>query len=98
VAGAIAGFWVGLIMADPVTAGALSRLLAIAIGILLAGSLALIGISFSSFNRACYYTILYQWALNVEVARNSGDNSRGLAPALLSQVMRKTKPSKKEPL
>jgi hypothetical protein len=95
-AGGIVGFWVGLIMADPVTAGALSRLLAIAIGILLAGSLALIGISFSSFNRACYYTTLYQWALNVEVARSSGDTSRGLAPALLSQVMRKTKLSKKE--
>lgn len=96
-AGAIVGFWVGLIMADPVTAGVLSRLLAIAIGILLAGGLALIGISFSSYNRACYYTTLYQWALNVEIARSSGDNSRGLAPALLSQVMRKTKPSKKEP-
>jgi hypothetical protein len=96
-AGGIVGFWVGLIMADPVTAGVLSRLLAIAIGILLAGSLALIGISFSSFNRACYYTTLYQWALNVEVARISGDTSRGLAPALLSQVMRKTKTSKKEP-
>ena len=95
-AGGIVGFWIGLIMADPMTAGVLSRLLAIAIGILLAGSLAMIGISFSSFNRACYYTTLYQWALNVEVARSSGDTSRGLAPALLSQVMRKTKLSKKE--
>jgi hypothetical protein len=96
-AGGIVGFWVGLIMADPATAGVLSRLLSIAIGVLLAGSLALIGISFSSFYRACYYTTLYQWALNVELARSSGDTSRGLAPALLSQVMRKTKPSKKEP-
>jgi hypothetical protein len=95
-AGGIAGFWVGLLMADPVTAGVLSRLLAIAIGSLLAGSLALIGISFSSFNRACYYTTLYQRALNVEIARSSGVTNRGLAPALLSQVMRKTKPSKKE--
>lgn len=94
--GAIVGFWVGLIMADPVTAGVLSHLLAIAIGILLGGSLVLVGISFSSFNRACYYTTLYQWALNVEVARSSGDTRHGFAPALLSQVMRKTKPSKKE--
>jgi len=95
--GGIIGFWIGLIMADPMTAGVLSRLLAIAIGILLAGNLALLGISISSFTRACYYTTLYQWALNVIVARGSGDTSRGLAPALLSQVMRKTKPSKKEP-
>ncbi|MBW6467006.1 MAG: hypothetical protein K0B06_10910 [Brevefilum sp.] len=94
--GGIVGYWVGLIMADPVTAGVLSRLLAITIGVLLAGSLALMGISFSSFNRACYYTTLYQWALNVEQARSSGDTSRGLAPVILSQVMRKTKPSKKE--
>lgn len=95
-AGGIVGFWVGLIMADPVTAGVLSHLLAVAIGILLAGSLALAGISFSSFNRACYYTTLYQWVLNVEMARSSRDTSHGLAPALLSQVMRKKKPSKKE--
>jgi hypothetical protein len=95
-AGGIAGFWVGLIMADPVTAGVLSRLLAIAIGILLSGNVALIGISISSFSRACYYTTLYQWALTIEGAPHTGDTSRSLAPALLSQVMRKTKPSEKE--
>jgi hypothetical protein len=96
VSGAILGFWVGLRIADPVTAGLLSQLLAMATGIALAGVLALLGIFLSSFSRACYFTTLYQWVLNVESARRLGVASQGLPPAILSQVMAQTKSSKKE--
>jgi len=95
-AGGMLGFWVGLLLADPVTDAMLSRLLAAIIGFMLAGVLATLGIFFSSFSRACYYTTLYHWALGVETARNSGDPDLGRPPAILSQVMRKTTPSKKE--
>ena len=94
--GGVLGLWVGRIIADPVTGGVLSRMLGIALGILLAGVLALLGIFFSSFTRACYYTSLYQWVLNVESARRSGETSQGAPPAILSRVMGKPKPNKKE--
>ena len=94
--GTILGFWVGLRIADPLTAGLLSRLMAMAAGLALAGLLTLLGIFFSSFTRACYYTALYQWALNVESARTFGDASQGVPPAILSQVLRTGKPSEKE--
>ena len=95
-AGGVLGLWVGLIIADPVTEGVLSRMLGMALGILTAGVLTLLGIFFSSYIRACYYTSLYQWLLNVESARMSGDTSQGAPPAILSQVMVKIKTSKKE--
>ena len=94
--GGLLGLWVGLMIADPVTAGVLSRLLALVAGTLLSGVLVLLGIHFSSFNRVCYYTTLYQWALNVENARMTGDASQSLPPAILSQVMRTNNSSKKE--
>lgn len=94
--GIVLGFWVGLLMADPLTAGLLSRLLAMAAAIAVAGLLALLGIWLSSFARACYYTTLYQWALNVESARRFGEANQGMPPAILSQVLSKTKTSKKE--
>jgi hypothetical protein len=96
IVGGLLGFWVGLIIADPLTAGILTRLLAIVVGIFLAGTFATLGVFFSSFFRACYYTTLYQWVLNVESARSTGGASQGLPPPILSQVMGKTKPSKKE--
>lgn len=95
-AGGILGFWVGSMMADQPTVNVLTRLLAAAVGTLLAGILATLGIFLSSFIRACYYTTLYHWALSVETARSSGIASQGKPPGILSQVMRKTIPSKKE--
>ncbi len=94
--GGALGTWLGFNMAHPSTANVLSRLFAAALGTMLAGILALLGIFFSSFMRACYYTTLYHWALSVESARASGDPSQGKPPAILGQVMRKTKLSKKE--
>lgn len=94
--GGVLGFWVGLSIADPGTAGLFSRLFALAIGIMLAGVIALLGIGFSSFNRACYYSSLYQWALNVETARTSGETTHIVPPAILSQVMQKKNISKKD--
>jgi hypothetical protein len=96
IAGGLLGLWVGLKIADPVTAGLLSRLFAIVVGVMLTGILALIGVHFGSFHRACYYTTLYQWALNVENARMTGDASQSVPPAILSQVMTKKNQSKKE--
>lgn len=96
VVGGLLGLWVGLIVADPVTAGVLTRLLGIVSGIFLASIFATLGVFFSSFFRACYYTTLYQWVLNVELARSTGDASQGLPPPILGQVMGKAKPSKKE--
>jgi hypothetical protein len=94
--GGLLGFLVGLVMADPLSAAMLSRLLAAAVGTILAGVLATLGIFFSSFSRACYYTTLYHWALGVETARTSGDPDLGRPPDILTQVMRKTTSSKKE--
>jgi hypothetical protein len=94
--GTILGFWVGLRIADPLTAGLLSRLMAMAAGLALAGLLTVLGIFLSSFNRACYYTALYQWALNVESARKFGDASQGGPPAIFRQVLRTGNPSEKE--
>lgn len=95
-AGGILGFRVGSMMVDQPTVNALTLLLAAAVGILLAGFLATLGIFLSSFIRACYFTTLYHWALSVETARSSGVASQGKPPGILSQVMRKTIPSKKE--
>ncbi len=89
--GGILGFWLGTTLADPLTAGVLSRLLALTCGLFVAGGLALLGILFSSFNRACYDTTLYQWAMHVELVRYSGDTAQNVAPEILSQAMRKTK-------
>ena len=94
--GGLLGSWVGLTMANPSTAGGLSRLLAAALGILLAGVLALLGIFISSFNRACYFTTLYNYALSAETARKSGDSNQDKTPAILGQVLRKNILSKKE--
>lgn len=94
--GTILGFWVGLRIADPLTAGLLSRLMAMAAGLALAGLLTVLGIFFSSFSRAGYYTALYQWALNVESARKFGDASQGLPPMILRQVLQTEKPGEKE--
>lgn len=94
--GSALGVWTGLTIVGPGPAGVLTRLLAIAIGLVLAGIPALLGIGFSSFCRACYYTSLYQWALNVAFARLSGDTGHSLPPAILSQVMRTTHTSDKE--
>lgn len=94
--GGALGLWAGLKIADPVTAGLLMRLLALFVGVMLAGVLAILGIHFSSFYRACYYTTLYQWALNVENARMTGDASVSSPPVILSQVMNIKNPSKKE--
>lgn len=94
--GGLLGLWVGLMIADPVTAGLLTRLMALVAGMMLSGVLALLGIHFSSFNRVCYYTTLYQWALNVENARMTGDGSQSAPPEILSQVMRTKNPNKKE--
>ncbi len=94
--GSALGIWAGLAIAGPGPAGVLTRLLAIAIGLILAGTPALLGIGFSGFCRACYYTSLYQWALNVAFARLSGDSAHSLPPAILSQVMRTTNTSNKE--
>ena len=96
VGGVLLGLWVSLMIADPATAGLLSRLLSLVVGMLLAGVLSVMGIHFSSFHRACYFTTLYQWVLNVENARMTGDASQGMPPALLRQVMRPKNPSKKE--
>jgi hypothetical protein len=94
--GGALGVWAGLAIAGPEVAGVLARLLAIAIGLVLGGIPALLGIGFGGFCRACYYTSLYQWALNVAFARLSGDTGHSLPPAILSQVLRTTHPSKKE--
>ena len=94
--GGALGIWSGLTMADPSTANILSHLLAAALGTLLAGILAILGIFFSSYIRACYYTTLYHWALSVETARESDNPSQGKPPAILGHVMRKTTLSKKD--
>lgn len=94
--GAGVGLWVGLKIADYKTARLLSRLIAVAVGTLIAGVLTLLGTSFSSFNRACYYTTLYQWILSVENARMMGDPSHSPPPEILSQVMKTRRPNPKE--
>lgn len=94
--GAGVGLWVGLKIADFKTARLLSRLIAVAVGTLIAGVLTLLGTSFSSFNRACYYTTLYQWILSVENARMMGDPSHSPPPEILSQVMKTRRPNPKE--
>ncbi|MFU8825982.1 MAG: hypothetical protein ACNA70_00660 [Brevefilum sp.] len=94
--GGALGLWAGLKIADPVTASLLMRLLALFVGVMLAGVLAVLGIHFSSFYRACYYTTLYQWVLNVENARMTGDASVSSPPVILSQVMNIKNSSKKE--
>lgn len=96
IGGALLGLRVGLMIADPVTAGLLSRMLSLTVATMLAGLLAVLGIHFSSFHRACYYTTLYQWALNVENARMTGDPGRSTPPLILSQVMKIKNPNKKE--
>jgi len=87
--GGLLGFWAGITLANPATASVLSRLLALACAIFIAGILALVGILFSSFNQASYHTTLYQWAMNAELVRHSGDTSQSIVPEILSQVMRK---------
>lgn len=96
IGGALLGLWISLIIADPVTAGLFSRLFSLVAGTVLAGVLSVLGIHFSSFYRACYYTTLYQWALNVENARMTGDPGLSLPPVILSQVMKTKNLSKKE--
>jgi len=94
--GGLLGTWVGFRLANPTDANLLSQLVALGVGTLLAGVLALLGVHISSFNRACYFTTLYQWALNVENARMTGDASHSAPPAILSQVMKTKNSSKKE--
>jgi hypothetical protein len=96
IGGGLLGLWVGLMIGDPATAGVFSQLLSLVVGTMVAGVLSVIGIHFSSFHRACYYTTLYQWVLNVENARMTGDASQSVPPAILRQVMKTKNPSKKE--
>lgn len=96
VSGVLLGVLVGLKIADFQTATLLSRFLAAVVSILIAGVCALLGLSISSYNRACYHTALYQWVLNVENARMSGDASQSSPPKILSQAMRTKSLNQKE--
>ena len=96
VASALLGLKFGFKLAPFLTAGLLSRLLAVVVGALIAGVLALLGLSISSYNRSCYHTTLYQWVLSVENARMTGDASQGAPPKLLSQVLKTNSRNQKE--
>lgn len=93
--GLILAFWVGIRIADPLTAAPGRRILAAGIALLIAWLPTQIGILFSSFIRSCYTTALYQWVRNVENARGSGENQQAQPPQILAQVMGSS-PLKKE--
>lgn len=86
--GIILGIRIGLIVANPATASVLSRLLAVVCSVFSSGVFSLLGISIGSFNRASYYTALYQRAMQVEFIRYSGDTRQNVTPEILNQVMR----------
>lgn len=96
VCGVYLGFVAAVNIANPATAGLWRRIFGLAVGLVLGGVPTIIGILFSTFTRACYYTSLYQWVRNVETARRTGNAGTASPPAILRQVLGKSSSSKKE--
>jgi hypothetical protein len=94
--GMLIGFVIGMFIADPLTSGRWRMIIGTGAGLLIGWAFTTLGVSFSTFSRACYHTALYQWASRTEKARNAGTTEQATPPLILSQVLGAYSSSKKE--
>lgn len=85
--GILTGLSVAIIVADPLSADPWQRILVLGIGLLIAWFFLTLGHVFSAFTRSCYHTSLFQWVVNVKMARESGDPSKAVPPDILRQSL-----------
>lgn len=97
VLGIVIAFIVGRNIADPLTSRSLLVVLAAIICSIIALVFAIAGIHFKTFTRTCYFTVLYSWVKNVEIAAQTKDPEQAHPPVILSSVLRRvSRPSKEE--
>ena len=94
--GIIIGVIVGNRLVSPLNAGRWQLILGSVVGLLIMISFATLGISFSSFTRACYHTTLYRWVKRAEKARQTGDAGWAKPPEILERVLDRQNTSNKE--
>jgi hypothetical protein len=90
------GFVVGMNTASPLSTSGIVPVLGTVIGLILGGGFAILAIHFSTFIRACYYSMLYRWVKNVENAILTGMPEKAAPPDILRQVLGQPSASKKE--
>jgi len=95
-AGMILGFFAAVNIADPLSASIIQRLFGLLIGLGLGGFPIVLGLVFTTFFQNCYHTALYQWASNVESARNGISLKQAAPPEILRQVLSQNSSSSKE--
>ncbi len=81
--GILIGFSIAVIVADPFGPDPWQRILGLGIWLLIGWFFITLGHLFSAFVRSYYHTALYQWAVNVQVARQSDDPTKANPPEIL---------------
>ncbi len=81
--GIITGLSMGVIVADPFGEDPWQGILALGIWLLIGWFFITLGHLFSAFVRSYYHTALYQWAMNVQEARQSDDPTKANPPEIL---------------
>lgn len=95
-AGVGLGYLVAVNIADPLEVDPWRRIMGAGIGMAWGGLLVVMGSSFSTYSRACYYSALYLWIRNVEAARAAGESVQSSPPKILREVLGMHLSSKKE--
>lgn len=94
--GILAAFLIGLRLADPLTSSRRGRVIAAAVGLFVAGGFTSLGIAFSTFIRACYHTVLFQWVRMTERTRHEKTGDQVTPPSILEKAIGRKVSSKKE--
>jgi len=84
--GILVGVLVGISLAPPTTSGSWRLVLGAGVGLLVGGIFTLLGMSFSTFTRACYHMTLYQWVRQAEKTRQEKTGAQAAPPKILENL------------
>ncbi|HAF49099.1 MAG TPA: hypothetical protein DCL08_07670 [Anaerolineaceae bacterium] len=87
--GIFIGLTVAILITDPIAPDPWLLILGLGVGMLIVWLFITSGNLFSAYSRSFYHTALYQWARNVEAARETGEPERAVPPDILRQAIGK---------
>jgi hypothetical protein len=87
--GIFIGLTVAILITDPIAPAPWLLILGLGVGMLIVWLFITSGNLFSAYSRSFYHTALYQWARNVEAARETGEPERAVPPDILRQAIGK---------
>jgi len=85
--GILIGLTVAVLITDPAAPGPWLRILGLGIGLLIVWLFITSGNLFSAYTRSFYHVALYQWVMNMEEARETGEPERAVPPDILRQAI-----------